>query len=112
MQIDKPTFVKSIEMIKAYKERLDCMYDDIERVIGNCEVLINKVDGVDDMIKLLEIACGDDKFIQAYVYDTCWGEWDAKYVTDSGREFAFKTLDDLWAVLNYTKPWELKLVLC
>ena len=111
MQIDKPTFVKSIEMIKAYKERLDCMYDDIERVIGNCEVLINKVDGVDDMIKLLEIACGDDRLIASYAYDTNWGEWDAKYVTDSGREFPFKTVDDLWAVLNYTKPWELKLVL-
>ena len=112
MRLDKPTFVKCIGMIKAYKEKLDEAYTEIESVIGDCEKLIEKVDGVDAMIQLLEVACGDSKFLQAYAYDTCWGKWDAKYVTDSGREFPFKTIDDLWAVLNYTMPWELKLVLC
>lgn len=112
MQIDKVTFVKAMEMIREYKNRLDHLYDDIERVIGGCDVLIDKVDGVDDMIRLLELACGDDKFISSYAYDVCWGKWDARFVTDSGREFAFKTVDDLWAVLNYPKPWELKLILC
>ena len=71
-----------------------------------------KIDGVSDMIQLLEIACGDNRFISSYIFDTAWGKWDVMYATEGGREFAFKTLDDLWAVLNYTKPWELELVLC
>ena len=112
MRLDKPTFVKSINMIKAYKEKLDEAYTEIENVIGDCEKLIEKVDGVDAMIRLLEVACGDNKFIQTYAYDACWGEWDAVWVDDKGGKFPFKTIDDLWAVLNYTMPWELKLVLC
>lgn len=112
LQIDKPTFVKAMNMIKAYGERLDSLYAELESVIGDCEKLITKVDGVSDMIQLLEIACGDNRFISSYIFDTAWGKWDVMYATEGGREFAFKTLDDLWAVLNYTKPWELKLVLC
>ena len=112
MQIDKPTFIKSMETIKAYKDRLDGLYDDIERVIGGCEAFANRIDGVDDMIKLLELACGNSRFIAMYAYDADWGKWDTKLVTDSGREFPFRTLDNLWAVLNYPMPWELKLVLC
>ncbi len=112
MRIDKPTFVKSMSMIKAYKDRLDEAYTEIENVIGDCEKLIEKVDGVDAMIQLLEVACCDDKFIQSYVYDTNWGDWDTVWTDDNGREFPFKTIDNLWEVLNYTKPWELKLVWC
>lgn len=112
MRIDKPTFVKSMSMIKAYKDRLDEAYTEIENVIGDCEKLIEKVDGVDAMIQLLEVACCDDKFIQSYVYDTNWGDWGAAWVDNNGREFPFETIDNLWEVLNYTKPWELKLVLC
>lgn len=112
MRLDKPTFVKCIGMIKAYKEKLDEAYTEIENVIGDCEKLIEKVDGVDAMLQLLEVACCDDKFIQAYVYDTNWGDWGAAWVDDNGREFPFETIDNLWEVLNYTKPWELRLVLC
>lgn len=112
MQIDKPTFMKAMNMIKAYGERLDNLYAELESVIGGCEKLITKIDGVSDMIQLLEIACGDNRFISSYIFDTAWGEWDVMYATEGGREFAFKTLDDLWAVLNYTKPWELELVWC
>jgi len=112
MRIDKPTFVKCMNMIKAYKDKLDEAYTEIENVIGDCEKLIEKVDGVDAMIQLLEVACCDDKFIQAYVYDTYWGEWDTVWTDDNGREFPFKTIDHLWEVMNYVKPWELKLVLC
>ena len=112
MQIDKPTFVKAMNMIKAYEERLDSLYAELDSVIGDCEKLITKIDGVSDMIQLLEIACGDNRFISSYIFDTAWGKWDVMYATEGGREFPFKTLDDLWAVLNYTKPWELELVLC
>lgn len=112
MRIDKPTFVKSMSMIKAYKDRLDEAYTEIENVIGDCEKLIEKVDGVDAMIQLLEVACCDDKFIQSYVYDTNWGDWGAAWVDGNGREFPFETIDNLWEVLNYTKPWDLKLVWC
>lgn len=112
MRIDKPTFVKCMGMIKAYKDRLDEAYTEIENVIGDCEKLIEKVDGVDAMIQLLEVACCDDKFIQSYVYDTNWGDWGAAWVDNNGREFPFETIDNLWEVLNYTKPWELTLVLC
>lgn len=46
------------------------------------------------------------------MYDTYWGDWGAVWVDGNGREFPFETIDNLWEVLNYTKPWELELVLC
>ena len=111
MQIDKPTFVKCIDMIKAYNDKFDEAYAEIENVVGECGKLMAKLDCVDSMVQLLEVACGDSKFIQAYAYDTDWGKWDAVWVDDNGREFPFRTIDNLWEILNYTKPWELRLVL-
>lgn len=112
MQIDKPTFTKCIALVKDYKERLDRAYTEIERVVGSCENLMERIDGMSAMIELLEVACKDNKFITAFVFDTDWGRHDAKWVDDNGREFPFRTVDNLWEVLNYTKPWELKLVWC
>ena len=36
MQIDKPTFIKAMNMIKAYEERLDNLYAELDSVIGDC----------------------------------------------------------------------------
>lgn len=110
MKIDKPTFVKCMNAIKEYADKIESLYDDIEHIFGDCEKFMDRADGQTAMMRMLETVCDDNKFIFAYIFDTNWGEWNAIW-TNGDREFAFKTLDDLWEVLNYPMPWELKLVL-
>jgi len=54
------------------------------------------------IVDILKIAMNDkDDWIEYYIYELNWGTGNDKYkVWKNGKEIPFKTLDDLWNIIE------------
>lgn len=109
MMIDRATFHKCMAHIKDTMEVMDKDLDIIESVLGGCEKLSAMID-VSPMLDLMAMVCGDSKgFINMFIFDCCWGEAGYYVVNGRGEKLPFETYDNLYDILKYQCPWELKM---
>lgn len=71
--------------------------------------LISNQDSIDHMINMLEMICKDSfHFISLYIFDANWGNETCYFKDEFGEKLPFKTIDDLYNLLDNLRPWELK----
>lgn len=109
MMIDRTMFHKCMAHIKDTMEVMDKDLDIVESVLGGCEKLSAMID-ISPMLDLLAMVCGDGKgFINMFIFDCCWGEAGYNVMDSKGEKLPFRTYDNLYDVLTYQCPWELKM---
>lgn len=109
MMIDRAMFHKCMAHIKETMEQMDRDLDMVESVLGGCEKLSAMID-VNPMLDLMAMVCGDSKgFINMFIFDCDWGEAGYSVMNNKGEKLSFRTYDDLYDVLMYQCPWELKM---
>ena len=104
--IDKVTFTKAMNCIKAQMEANDIKAQKLMDIFGDTEEIQNMFD-VYPWVQLLEEVCGDTtNLISAYIYESDWGNYEMK-LTDKTTAiiYSFKTIDDVYEVLNHGQPW-------
>lgn len=109
--LDKVMFHKAMTAIKAEDKRQQELYDRLDNTFINTDRLCEYIN-VNPMIELVASLCGCNvDWLCLYIYDLDWGNVGG-YAVAGNRKLPMKTLDDLYEVITYNKPWELEFQLC
>lgn len=108
MKISRVTFKKAMRQIQDEQVRLNMWYDKLEECFGCIDTIIERT-SIDPMINMLEMICDDSRhFISLYIFDAKWGNETCCFKDESGEKLPFKTIDDLYDVLDNLQPWTLE----
>lgn len=108
MRLSREAFKKAMRQIQDEQVRLNMWYDKLEECFGCIDTIIERT-SIDPMINMLEMICKDSfHFISLFIFDADWGI-EPCYVKDEfGKKFPFKTIDDLYDLLDHLQPWTLE----
>lgn len=108
MKLSRKTFEKAMRQIQDEQVRLNMWYDKLEECLGCINKIIDRT-SIDSMINMLETICEDNRhFISSYIFDAEWGNETCCFKDESGEKLPFKTIDDLYDVLDNLQPWQLE----
>lgn len=108
MRLSRETFEKAMRQIQDEQVRLDMWYDKLEGYLGCIDKIIERT-SIDHMINMLEMICKDSfHFISLYIFDADWGNETCCFKDEFGEKLPFKTIDDLYNLLDNLRPWELE----
>lgn len=108
MRLSRETFKKAMRQIQDEQIRLNMWYDELEECLGCIDKIINQTN-IDPMINMLEMICKDSfHFISLYIFEAEWGGTPCCFKNQFGEKLPFKTIDDLYNLLDDLRPWELE----
>lgn len=100
--ISKEEFVKTINAIKEYNDKIDAIQTVLEE---NCEEAIFWPPSLqNDLINVLKDVFNDtsdyDGMIEYFIYELEFGDkWQSGYITDNGKDIKMQTAEDLYDYL-------------
>lgn len=101
--MDKEQFIKLMSEIIKYNKKLDELYESVDDLFGGCDTLMYKT-SMERILNVISEIVGDGeaKNISYYIYD-CWYGENGDDIDIDGVEYPFKTLEDLWNVIQVIK---------
>lgn len=108
MRLSGETFEKTMRQRQDEQVRLNMWYDKLEECLGCIDKIIERT-SITPMINMLEMICKDTfHFISLYIFDANWGNETCCFKDEFGEKFPFKTINDLYNLLDNLRPLELE----
>ena len=110
IKIDKETFIKSMNAIKAAEDLLHNLYT-LDIYISENEVLCNLISSYIDLISIsVNDSLNQKDFysdLSYFIYDLDWGKtWKPGMVTENGKDIDMSSIEKMWEYFNRPKDKE------